>query len=108
MQYGLVHISAGDLLRVEIASGSENGRRAKEYMEKGQLVSGEIVVMMVKERLSQKNSNKNGWLLDGYPRSSSQALALKGFGFQPDLFILLEVGTFLIFHVPYLPSKVFL
>ena len=46
MQYGLVHIAAGDLLRAEIAAGSENGRRAKEFMEKGQLVPDEIVVMV--------------------------------------------------------------
>ncbi|KAG2278719.1 hypothetical protein Bca52824_061274 [Brassica carinata] len=90
-KYGLVHISAGDLLRAEIASGSGNGKLAKEYMEKGQLVPDEIVVMMVKDRLSQTDSQQNGWLLDGYPRSSSQAAALKGFGFQPDLFIVLEV-----------------
>ncbi|KAL9282708.1 unnamed protein product [Arabidopsis thaliana] len=90
-KYGLVHISAGDLLRAEIASGSENGRRAKEHMEKGQLVPDEIVVMMVKDRLSQTDSEQKGWLLDGYPRSASQATALKGFGFQPDLFIVLEV-----------------
>lgn len=46
VQYGLVHVSAGDLLRGEIATGSENGKRAKEYMEKGQLVPDEIVVMV--------------------------------------------------------------
>uniref|UniRef100_A0A2P2JHE0 adenylate kinase n=1 Tax=Rhizophora mucronata TaxID=61149 RepID=A0A2P2JHE0_RHIMU len=91
MQYGLVHIAAGDLLRAEIASGSENGRRAKEYMEKGQLVPDEIVVMMVKDRLLQPDSQENGWLLDGYPRSLSQATALEKFGFQPNLFIVLEV-----------------
>ncbi|KAL9245466.1 hypothetical protein vseg_019115 [Gypsophila vaccaria] len=91
-KYGLVHIAAGDLLRAEIASGSENGKRAKEYMNKGQLVPDEIVVMMVKDRLSQPDSQEKGWLLDGYPRSSSQAVALKDFGFQPDLFILLEVS----------------
>jgi len=108
MQYGLVHISAGDLLRAEIASGSENGRRAKEHMEKGQLVPDEIVVMMVKDRLSQTDSEQKGWLLDGYPRSASQATALKGFGFQPDLFIVLEVSTVLNFNVPYLSSKGFL
>lgn len=90
-KYDLVHIAAGDLLRAEVAAGSENGKLAKEYMEKGQLVPDEIVVMMVKERLSQQDSLKNGWLLDGYPRSASQANALKKFGFEPDIFILLEV-----------------
>lgn len=90
-KYGLVHIAAGDLLRAEISSGSENGKRAKEYMDKGQLVPDEIVVMMVRDRLLQPDSQEKGWLLDGYPRSLSQAIALKDFGFQPDLFILLEV-----------------
>jgi Adenylate kinase len=47
MQFGLVHISAGDLLRAEIATGSENGRKAKEFMEKGMLVPDEIVVMVL-------------------------------------------------------------
>jgi adenylate kinase family enzyme len=46
---------------------------------------------MVKERLLLPDSQENGWLLDGYPRSLVQATALKEFGFQPDLFILLEV-----------------
>ncbi|KAI8531066.1 hypothetical protein RHMOL_Rhmol11G0108600 [Rhododendron molle] len=91
-KYGLVHIAAGDLLRAEISSGSANGKRAKEYMEKGQLVPNEIVVMMVKERILRSDSQENGWLLDGYPRSLSQATALKEIGFQPDIFILLEVA----------------
>lgn len=47
MQFGLVHISAGDLLRAEIATGSENGNKAKEFMEKGMLVPDEIVVMVL-------------------------------------------------------------
>lgn len=46
---------------------------------------------MVKDRLLQPDSQEKGWLLDGYPRSLSQAIALKDLGFQPDLFILLEV-----------------
>lgn len=86
-KYGLVHISAGDLLRAEIDSGSENGRLAKEFMEKGELAPDEVLVTMVKEALSKQN----GWLLDGYPRSSSQATSLERFGFEPDLFILLQV-----------------
>ncbi|KAL8059871.1 hypothetical protein ABFX02_03G115400 [Erythranthe guttata] len=90
-KYDLVHVAAGDLLRAEVASGTENGKRAKEFMEKGQLVPNEIVVMMVKDRLSQQDSEEKGWLLDGYPRSQSQATALKSFGFDPDVFILLEV-----------------
>ncbi|XP_042990128.1 adenylate kinase, chloroplastic isoform X2 [Carya illinoinensis] len=88
-KYGLVHVAAGDLLRAEVAAGSENGRRAKQFMEKGQLVPDEIVVM---ERLLQPDAHENGWLLDGYPRSLSQATALKEFGFEPDLFILLDVA----------------
>ncbi|XP_057531834.1 adenylate kinase, chloroplastic [Amaranthus tricolor] len=90
-KYGLAHISTGDLLRAEISSGSENGKKAKDYMDKGQLVPDEIVVMMVKDRLLRPDSLEKGWLLDGYPRSLSQAVALKDLGFQPDLFILLEV-----------------
>ncbi|XP_042506699.1 adenylate kinase, chloroplastic-like [Macadamia integrifolia] len=91
-KYGLVHISAGDLLREEVAAGSENGKRAKECMEKGQLVPNEIVVMMVKERLLKSDSQEKGWLLDGYPRSLSQSMALEELGIRPDLFILLDVS----------------
>ncbi|AQK78135.1 adenylate kinase, chloroplastic isoform X1 [Zea mays] len=90
-KYQLAHISAGDLLRAEIAAGSENGKRAKEFMEKGQLVPDEIVVNMVKERLRQPDAQENGWLLDGYPRSYSQAMALETLEIRPDTFILLDV-----------------
>ncbi|KAL2652527.1 hypothetical protein R1flu_020655 [Riccia fluitans] len=90
-KYGLTHISAGDLLRAEVAAGSENGKLAKEYMTKGLLVPSEIVVKMVIDRLSQPDAQENGWLLDGYPRSAEQAQALEVAGIRPDLFILLEV-----------------
>ncbi|KAL6856946.1 hypothetical protein ACP4OV_018328 [Aristida adscensionis] len=66
-KYGLVHISAGDLPRAEIAAGTENGMRAKEFMEKGQLVPDDIVVNMVKEGLLQPDAQESGWLLDGVP-----------------------------------------
>uniref|UniRef100_A0A0A9G1Y1 adenylate kinase n=1 Tax=Arundo donax TaxID=35708 RepID=A0A0A9G1Y1_ARUDO len=89
-KYGVVHISAGDLLRAEIATGSENGKQAKGFMEKGQLVPDEIVVNMVKERLLQLDAQEKGWLLDGYPRSYSQAMALENLGIRPDIFIILD------------------
>lgn len=87
-----MHIAAGDLLRAEVAAQTENGKRAKDYMEKGLLVPNEIVVMMVKDRLLQQDAQEKGWLLDGYPRSLSQAKALVDLGIQPDLFILLDVS----------------
>ncbi|PHT32433.1 Adenylate kinase 2, chloroplastic [Capsicum baccatum] len=90
-KYGLVHIATGDLLRAEITAASKNGKHAKKFMDKGKLVPDEIIVTMVKERLNDPDSQKKGWILDGYPQSSYQAIELKEFGFQPDLFILLEV-----------------
>ncbi|TVU43751.1 hypothetical protein EJB05_10242 [Eragrostis curvula] len=90
-KFGLVHISAGDLLRAEIAAGTENGKQAKEFMEKGQLVPDDIVVNMVKDRLLQSDAQEKGWLLDGYPRSYSQAMALETLDIRPDIFLLLDV-----------------
>lgn len=89
--HDLVHVSAGDLLRAEVAAGTENGKKAKEYMTKGELVPNDIIVNMVKERLSQPDAQRKGWLLDGYPRSQSQADAIEATGLRPDVFILLEV-----------------
>lgn len=57
---------------------------------------------MVKDRLSQPDSAEKGWLLDGYPRSSSQATALQAYGFKPDLFILLDVSCLIL---PFRPVK---
>lgn len=89
-KYGLVHISTGDLLRAEVAAGTENGIKAKDYMTKGQLVPDEIVVTMVKERLAQPDVQGKGWLLDGYPRNLTQAESLEALGISPDVFIVLD------------------
>ncbi|KAK7258249.1 hypothetical protein RIF29_32824 [Crotalaria pallida] len=92
-KYGLVHVSAGDLLRTEISTASPNGKLAKQFMEKGELVPDDIVVSMVTRRLSQPDSLLHGWLLDGFPRSLSQATSLHRSGhFLPHLFILLDVS----------------
>lgn len=87
-QYNLTHISTGDLLRAEVAAGTENGKLAQEYMQRGELVPNDVVVAMVEKKLA---SATNGWLLDGYPRSLSQAEALENMNIRPHLFILLEV-----------------
>ncbi|KAH9296822.1 hypothetical protein KI387_028504, partial [Taxus chinensis] len=88
--YGLVHISAGDLLRSEVTAGTEYGKKAKEFMEKGLLVPDEIVVTMVKRRLAQQDAQETGWLLDGYPRSLSQAQVLENLEIKPDIFLVLD------------------
>jgi len=73
-KYGLAHLSTGDLLRDEVSSGSFLGAKAAEVMNKGELVSDELVLSIVEGRL--ENINK-GWLLDGFPRNVNQANSLK-------------------------------
>lgn len=90
-KFGLVHVSTGDLLRAEVAAGSDIGNKAKEYMNSGQLVPDEIVTAMVKARLAQKDALENGWLLDGYPRSFAQARSLEKMKIRPDIYIVLDV-----------------
>lgn len=90
-KFGLVHISTGDLLRAEVAAGTETGNKAKEYINTGRLVPDEIVTAMVKERLFCDDAKEKGWLLDGYPRSLAQAQSLEELGIRPDIYIVLEV-----------------
>ena len=74
-EFNLPHVDTGALLREEIASGSENGKLANSFMEKGQLVPIELVSKIIKNRLSKEDC-KDGFILDGYPRSLEQAYAL--------------------------------
>ncbi len=71
----ITHISTGDMFRDAVKRGTEMGRKAKEYMDKGELVPNSVVVGMVKERLSVTDCAK-GFLLDGFPRTVAQAEAL--------------------------------
>jgi adenylate kinase len=72
---GIPQISTGDLLRAAVASGSELGRKAKSAMDAGELVSDDIVLGMIRERLAEDDA-ANGFILDGFPRNESQAESL--------------------------------
>ncbi|MBL7917614.1 MAG: adenylate kinase [Bacteroidia bacterium] len=74
-KYGLIHLSTGDLLRSEIARGTALGLQAKSIMDRGDLVSDEIVIGMIESKLDQ-NPNVKGFIFDGFPRTAAQAEAL--------------------------------
>jgi len=90
------HISTGDLLRAEVAAGSKLGREAKAVMDCGNLVSDEILLGMLEERLARPDT-ANGFILDGYPRNLAQAAALDKLlariGQPMDFAVQLEVPT---------------
>ena len=74
-QYNLVHLSTGDLLRSQIASGTELGLHAKSLMDQGILVPDEVVVKMIEHKLTE-NQGAAGFIFDGFPRTVNQAAAL--------------------------------
>lgn len=74
-KYNIPHISTGDILRKNIKDGTELGKKAKEYIDKGLLVPDELVVAIVEDRLKEEDC-KSGFLLDGFPRTVNQAEAL--------------------------------
>ncbi len=124
-RYGIPQVSTGDMLREHRAKGTELGKKAQEYMDKGQLVPDEIILGMVKERLSQPDCEK-GFILDGFPRTVAQAEALDklllDMGKKLDFALALIVPDELLverltgrrtckncgmmYHVKYKPSKV--
>jgi adenylate kinase len=74
-QYGLAKLSTGDMLRAAVASGSPLGRQAKDIMARGQLVPDDIMIALIRDRISQPDC-KTGFILDGFPRTVAQAEAL--------------------------------
>ncbi|XP_052220211.1 adenylate kinase isoenzyme 5-like isoform X2 [Dreissena polymorpha] len=71
-KYGFCHLSSGDLLREEVGSGSERGKRLNEIMEKGELVSLDVVLELIREAMEKKMSETKCFLIDGYPREMNQ------------------------------------
>ncbi len=74
-KYNLPHIESGAIFRENIKGGTELGAKAKEYIDKGDLVPDEITIPMILDRLQQDDC-KDGWLLDGFPRNKTQAIKL--------------------------------
>ncbi|WP_237385511.1 adenylate kinase [Xenorhabdus sp. Sc-CR9] len=82
-KYGIPQISTGDMLRAAVKAGTELGLQAKELMDNGKLVTDELVIALVKERIKQDDC-RNGFLLDGFPRTIPQADAMKEAGIKID------------------------
>ena len=93
-QYGLVQISTGDILRGAVKAGTEVGKKAEEFMNRGDLVPDSVIMDIMGERL-QEDDCKKGFILDGFPRTIPQAAALKELlgklGINLDLVVNLEV-----------------
>jgi adenylate kinase len=90
-RYQIPQISTGDMLRAHVKAGTELGVAAKKIMDAGGLVSDEIIMGMVKERIAQDDC-KNGYLFDGFPRTIPQAEALKAAGVKLDAVVEVDVA----------------
>lgn len=120
-KYGIPQISTGDMLRAAISAGTELGLAAKKIMDEGKLVSDEIIIGLVKERVSQADC-VNGFLLDGFPRTIPQADAMKENGINVDHVIEFDIddeiivnrmagrrvhpGSGRVYHIEHNPPKV--
>ena len=120
-QFAIPQISTGDMLRAAVKAGSELGLKVKEIMETGGLVSDEIIIDLVKERIQQDDC-VNGFLFDGFPRTIPQAEALLEGGVEIDHVVEIDVadeeivkrlsgrrvhpGSGRVYHLVYNPPKV--
>ena len=119
--FGIPQISTGDMLRAAVKAGSPMGIEAKKVMDAGQLVSDELIIGLVKERVAQADCEK-GFLLDGFPRTIPQADAMKENGILVDHVVEIDVpdeeivkrmsgrrvhsGSGRVYHLIYNPPKV--
>jgi len=92
----ITHISTGDIFRENLKNKTPLGLKAKEYMDKGELVPDDIVIDMVRDRLNQEDAKQNGFILDGFPRTQAQNQALSEIT-EIDMFLLLVLEKSIIF-----------
>jgi adenylate kinase len=120
-KYNIPQISTGDMLRAAIKAGTEMGLAAKKVMDAGQLVSDDIIIGLVKDRLKEADC-ANGYLFDGFPRTIAQADAMKDAGVKIDFVLEIDVpdeqiiermdgrrchpGSGRVYHVKFNPPKV--
>ena len=120
-RFGIPQISTGDMLRAAVKAGSPMGLAAKKVMDTGALVSDEIIIGLVKERINQPDA-ANGFLFDGFPRTLPQADAMKAAGVKLDIVLeidvpdsaiiermsgrLFHIGSGRSYHVKFNPPKV--
>ena len=90
-RYGIPAVSTGNIIRENIQKGTELGLKAKAYTESGSLVPDELVIEIIKGRLAEDDC-KNGFILDGFPRTVAQAEALDAMGVLIDRVICMEVS----------------
>lgn len=94
-EFGVAHISTGDLLRAAVKGGTELGIQAKKYMDAGELVPDQLVIDLVKERLAADDAQQ-GFILDGFPRNTAQAVTLdselSAMGREIDCALLVDVA----------------
>jgi adenylate kinase len=89
-KYGIPQISTGDMLRAAVKAGTEMGLAAKKVMDSGALVSDDIIIGLVQERIAQDDC-KQGFLFDGFPRTIAQADAMKNAGVKLDYVLEIDV-----------------
>ncbi|EFN83143.1 adenylate kinase isoenzyme 1 isoform X2 [Harpegnathos saltator] len=95
-KYGLLHLSSGDLLRAEVASGSERGTSLQELMSKGLFVPTDIVLELIKEKMDnarEEGVTKTGFLIDGYPREKEQGILFEEKVCPVDLILFFDVAN---------------
>lgn len=90
-KYNIPTISTGNIIRAALKNGTEMGLKAKSYIDAGNLVPDDVVIGIIKERLSESDC-ENGYILDGFPRTIPQAEALDTLGFDIDLALSIEVA----------------